>query len=95
MFEALESGLWMRPGYGVSIGGYGIPVQADDKGLLFDDDFTFDHLAIVHKPAYKRANIEEMKKVRLSRQAKKLLRPDMVDNMADLVLMTHNKNNNP
>ena len=65
LFEALESGLWMRPGYGVSIGGYGVPVQADDNGLLFDDDFTFDHLAIVHKPAYKRANIEEMKKVQV------------------------------
>ncbi len=65
LFEALESGLWMRPGYGVSIGGYGVPVQADDKGLLFDDDFTFDHLAIVHKPAYNRANIEEMKKVQV------------------------------
>lgn len=65
LFEALESGLWMRPGYGVSIGGYGVPVQADDNGLVFDDDFTFDHLAIVHKPAYKRANIEEMKKVQV------------------------------
>ena len=65
LFEALESGLWMRPNYGVSIGGYGVPVQADDNGLVFDDDFTFDHLAIVHKPAYKRANIEEMKKVQV------------------------------
>lgn len=65
LFEALESGLWMRPGYGVSIGGYGVPVQADDNGLVFDDDFTFDHLAIVHKPAYNRANIEEMKKVQV------------------------------
>ena len=65
LFEAIESGLWMRPGYGVSIGGFGVPVKADDKGLVFDDDFTFDHLAIVHKPAYKRANIEEMKKVQV------------------------------
>ena len=71
LFEALESGLWMRPGYGVSIGGYGIPVQADDKGLLFDDDFTFDHLAIVHKPAYKRANIEEMKKMKVESASEK------------------------
>ena len=65
LFEAIESGLWMRPGYGVSIGGFGVPVKADDDGLVFDDDFTFDHLAIVHKPAYKRANIEEMKKVQV------------------------------
>jgi hypothetical protein len=60
LFEALESGLWMRPGYGVSIGGYGVPVKADEDGLVFDEDFTFDHLAIVHKPAYERANIEEI-----------------------------------
>lgn len=64
LFEALESGLWLRSGYGVSIGGYGVPIQANDDGMVFESDFTFDHLAIVHKPAYNRANIEQVKKVK-------------------------------
>ena len=63
LFEALESGLWLRSGYGVSIGGYGVPIQADEEGMVFESDFTFDHLAIVHKPAYNRANIEEINKI--------------------------------
>lgn len=63
LFEALESGLWMKPEYGVSIGGYGVPIKADKEGMVFDTDFTFDHLAIVHKPAYNRANIEEVKRL--------------------------------
>jgi hypothetical protein len=58
LFEALDSGLWLRAGYGVSIGGYGVPIQANDDGIVFENDFTFDHLAIVHRPAYPRANIE-------------------------------------
>tara|TARA_R100001510_G_scaffold33085_1_gene29572 strand:+ start:5634 stop:8114 length:2481 start_codon:yes stop_codon:yes gene_type:complete len=58
LFEALESGMWLRPGYGVSIGGFGVPIKADETGMIFDKDFKFDHLAIVHKPAYQRANIE-------------------------------------
>lgn len=65
LFQALESGMWLRPGYGVSIGGYGVPIKADENGMVFDMDFKFDHLAIVHKPAYKRANIE--KAVRVSK----------------------------
>ena len=65
LFQALESGMWLRPGYGVSIGGYGVPIKADEDGMVFDMDFKFDHLAIVHKPAYKRANIE--KAVRVSK----------------------------
>lgn len=63
LFEALESGLWLRSGYGVSIGGYGVPIKADDDGIVFEEDFTFDHLAIVHKPAYERANIEKVNKI--------------------------------
>jgi hypothetical protein len=63
LFEALESGLWLRAGYGVSIGGSGVPVKADDDGLVFGEDFTFDHLAIVHRPAYNEANIESVKRV--------------------------------
>tara|TARA_R110001592_G_scaffold64975_1_gene199645 strand:- start:8 stop:1906 length:1899 start_codon:yes stop_codon:yes gene_type:complete len=63
LFEALESGLWLKPEYGVSIGGYGMPIKADEDGMIFDTDFTFDHLAIVHKPAYNRANIEEVKRI--------------------------------
>jgi len=63
LFEAAESGLWLKPEYGVSIGGSGIPVSADDNGIVFGEDFTFDHLAIVHRPAYTRANIEKITKI--------------------------------
>ena len=70
LFEALESGLWLRKGYGVSIGGSGIPddiIEAEDgkMRMVFESDFEFDHLAIVHKPAYNRANIETIEKVTL------------------------------
>ena len=63
LFEALESGLWLKADYGVSIGGYGIPISANEKGMVFDMDFTFDHLAIVHKPAYNRATIDSAIKI--------------------------------
>ena len=63
LFEALESGLWLRAGYGVSIGGSGVPIQADEDGMVFDDDFKFDHLAIVHRPAYQEANITSVKRI--------------------------------
>ena len=65
LFEALESGLWLRDDYGVSIGGFGIPTTASEDGMVFDDDFTFDHLAIVHRPAYERASIDSVKKVQI------------------------------
>ena len=58
LFGTFDEGLWMRDGYGVSIGGSGVPVEADETGLVFDDDFSFDHLALVRKPAYERANVE-------------------------------------
>jgi hypothetical protein len=70
LFASLESGLWMRPEYGVSIGGTGIPteiIEATEEGgrptMWFADDFEFDHLAIVHRPAYADANIETVEKV--------------------------------
>lgn len=70
LFAALESGLWLREGYGVSIGGTGIPtaMEEDEKGkmmMTFGSDFTFDHLAIVHKPAYPGARIESVERVAL------------------------------
>ena len=66
LFEALESGMWLKADYGVSIGGFGIPISANEKGMVFDMDFTFDHLAIVHKPAYPRATIDSAKKIEKS-----------------------------
>tara|TARA_R110002153_G_scaffold17509_19_gene61121 strand:+ start:7585 stop:9435 length:1851 start_codon:yes stop_codon:yes gene_type:complete len=68
LFEALESGLWLREGYGVSIGGTGIPdsVTEHSDGITvysFGSDFELDHLAIVHKPAYPNAKIESAEKV--------------------------------
>ena len=73
LFQALESGLWMKPEYGVSIGGTGIPtevIEADEEGgrptMWFADDFKFDHLAIVHRPAYPEANIETVERVEKS-----------------------------
>jgi len=68
LFEALESGLWLRPEYGVSIGGTGVPtkVVSHDDGtheMWFGASFEFDHLAIVHHPAYEKANIETVERV--------------------------------
>jgi hypothetical protein len=65
LFAALESGLWLRQGYGVSIGGTGIPdeiMEAEDgrQQFVFETDFDFDHLAIVHRPAYERATISSV-----------------------------------
>ena len=66
MFASFDDGLWMQDGYGVSIGGSGVPVNASEDGLVFGEDFTFDHLALVRKPAYDRANVERaVKKERL------------------------------
>lgn len=72
LFEALESGLWLRQGYGVSIGGTGIPDEmieaADGKTIMrFESDFEFDHLAIVHRPAYSGASIESVKRVNVQK----------------------------
>jgi hypothetical protein len=74
LFEALESGLWLRQGYGVSIGGTGIPdemVEAENGRMImtFESDFSFDHLAIVHKPAYSGAKIESVERVKLAESA--------------------------
>ena len=71
LFEALESGLWLRKGYGVSIGGTGIPdemIEAEDGRMImkFETDFVFDHLAIVHRPAYERATIDMVEKIEIS-----------------------------
>ena len=63
LFDALESGLWSRDNYGVSIGGSGVPVEASEDGMLFGEDFKFDYLAIVHKPAYQRATIDSIRKI--------------------------------
>jgi len=63
LFAALESGLWNRENYGVSIGGTGIPVSSSEDGIIFGERFRFDHLAIVHKPAYPRANIESVQRI--------------------------------
>tara|TARA_R100000152_G_scaffold20642_2_gene15036 strand:+ start:1418 stop:2653 length:1236 start_codon:yes stop_codon:yes gene_type:complete len=64
LFASLESGLWSREDYGVSIGGSGVPVSATDDGITFGEDFSFDHLAIVHRPAYPRANIENVERIK-------------------------------
>jgi len=79
LFEALESGMWLKPEYGVSIGGYGVPISANEKGMVFDTDFTLDHLAIVHKPAYPRANIETAEKVEETVEAVQYGRPGKND----------------
>ena len=63
LFVALESGLWSREDYGVSIGGSGIPISVAEEGIVFGEDFTFDHLAIVHRPAYERASIDEVRRI--------------------------------
>ena len=72
LFEALESGLWLRPEYGVSIGGYGIPTEYDEETgyAFFASEFTLDHLAIVHHPAYPDASIDEATRVEVDELAK-------------------------
>ncbi len=67
LFASMEDGLWKQEGYGVSIGGSGIPVSADEDGLVFGEDFTFDHLALVRRPAYDRANVETIEKKKLEK----------------------------
>ena len=79
LFEALESGMWLKADYGVSIGGYGVPISANEKGMVFDMDFTFDHLAIVHKPAYPRATIETATKIQENVEAVQYGRPGKND----------------
>ena len=69
LFEALESGLWLRKGYGVSISGTGKPevVKSSEDGkniMVFGTQFNIDHLAIVHKPAYSKARITEVERVK-------------------------------
>lgn len=76
LFESLESGVWSRENYGVSIGGSGIPVETSDDGITFGEDFSFDHMAIVHKPAYSRANIETVRKVLLADEQPKAVKQD-------------------
>ena len=69
LFEALESGLWLREGYGVSIGGTGKPevIRSSEEGhkiMVFGSEFKIDHLAIVHKPAYPKAKITDVERVK-------------------------------
>lgn len=64
LFDSLESGVWTNTeDYGVSIGGSGVPIAAEEGQIMFGEDFTFDHLAIVHKPAYERASIENVQRI--------------------------------
>ena len=74
LFDALESGLWLREEYGVSIGGTGIPdkiVENADGSVetWFGEHFEIDHLAIVHLPAYPDANIHSVERVELELSA--------------------------
>ena len=75
LFASLESGLWLRPDYGVSIGGTGVPEQIIESvedgsiSMVFGMDFQFDHLAIVHRPAYPDANIETVEKIEVESTA--------------------------
>tara|TARA_R100000995_G_scaffold8168_2_gene3535 strand:+ start:5387 stop:7228 length:1842 start_codon:yes stop_codon:yes gene_type:complete len=62
LFASMEDGLWKESGYGVSIGGSGVPISASEEGFVFGEDFTFDHLALVKRPAYSRANVETIEK---------------------------------
>ena len=71
LFEALESGLWLRPEYGVSIGGYGVPSDYDEETgyAMFASEFALDHLAIVHRPAYPDASIDSAVRVEVDELA--------------------------
>jgi len=88
LFEALESGLWLREGYGVSIGGMGIPdemIESEDGTYImrFETDFELDHLAIVHRPAYSGARIESIQRVNLAESSESFnSQPHSVPNIA-------------
>lgn len=71
LFEALETGLWLRPEYGVSIGGYGVPSDYDEETgyAMFASEFALDHLAIVHRPAYPDASIDSVLRVEVEELA--------------------------
>ena len=97
LFETLESGLYLREDYGVSIGGSGVPVSADENGITFGEDFTFDHLALVYRPAYPKANVESVKRVEekqkieatfISHSESAGISKDLVNNMTDEIVNT-------
>lgn len=74
LFEALESGLWLREDYGVSIGGTGIPdkiIENADGSVetWFGKNFDIDHLAIVFMPAYPEAHIHTVERVEVELSA--------------------------
>lgn len=97
LFSSLESGLWLREGYGVSIGGTGIPdeaIEADDGRPMysFTSNFEFDHLAIVHKPAYDRAKITSVQRKSKEISAKVIYgsKHDMIIEEGDLPMSEEN-----
>tara|TARA_R110000851_G_scaffold206613_1_gene358628 strand:+ start:320 stop:1720 length:1401 start_codon:yes stop_codon:yes gene_type:complete len=93
LFEALESGLWSRDNYGVSIGGSGVPVKADEDGMLFGEDFKFDHLAIVHKPAYQRATMDSIRKIKANEvKATFIGQLESANNIQKVIEMTEEEN---
>ena len=51
--------------------------------MLFDADFTFDHLAIVHKPAYPNATIDSAEKVAKAKYSTEPEKFDKVSAMTD------------
>jgi hypothetical protein len=91
LFASLESGLWLRDGYGVSIGGSGVPseiIEASEDSpmrMTFDasSDFTFDHLAIVHNPAYPGAIIESVERVQLEEQPQAIESATLISHSID------------
>tara|TARA_R110002020_G_scaffold29528_3_gene93052 strand:- start:6780 stop:8450 length:1671 start_codon:yes stop_codon:yes gene_type:complete len=95
LFETLESGLYLKKDYGVSIGGSGIPVSATEDGIVFGEEFTFDHLALVYRPAYPRANIESVRRVEKEAEVKATfishsnaagVSKDLVNNMSEEIV---------
>lgn len=106
LFSSLDSGLWLRADYGVSIGGTGVPEQIieSEEGrpqMYFGSNFKFDHLAIVHKPAYPNASIETAEKVEIekmkSASASETFKGDSDDTSSQsnkVILMADENNNN-
>lgn len=106
LFSSLDSGLWLRADYGVSIGGTGVPEQIieSEEGrpqMYFGSDFKFDHLAIVHKPAYPNASIDTAEKIEVeqskSASASETFKGDSDDTSSQsnkVILMADENNNN-
>ena len=70
-------------------------MSATEDGIVFGEEFTFDHLALVYRPAYPRANIESVRRVEKEAEVKATfishsnaagVSKDLVNNMSEEIV---------